>query len=826
MARILLAEPNAITREGLRQIVATDRDLLVAAYASSVQEALQEVSRSHFDVLLLDTSLPGKNWLDTLKDLRSQRPSLPVLILSLAPEKDEAVRALRAGASGYLSTSGPPDELSTALKRVLSGGKYVSASIAEQLASDRVNGNGTPLHELLSDREYQVMLSLASGKTVSEIANEMSLSVKTVSTYRSRLLEKLNLKNNVDLAHYYTRHVDTRTVRCKDCGQENPRIARFCNQCGASLEAALENLPDISAPPASRKEMGTGRPKLRAMSRSFAVGLSLVVIAAVTAAIAWQTQVAGKSIELKHDDGTSEAETHSDFGGYLVHFTPQSIPFVINKIRIYGAAMPSEKTEFEVQIWDAKQNVIYTVGCPLTEFPTISAMPAARMDSRWVDIPVPNVEVKSDFLVHVFAASGVDRGLVIGVDNSAWNLHSSLTSLTSSGTYEVREGWGKYSPEVFWSDKNNVNWMIRVAGRNGGSPTPATPTASGIPSVPTQTGGSATQVSALPPMGAFMKGFTFADWKPFDAPPPQWGLYRSPEADRSLEELAATGTNWISLLVNVGQETIASTTVSRTQPRTATDEELVRIIDLAHDLGIRVLLLPSLALSNDQGHSNSQIGTAFTSEVEWQEWFASYRELINHYAELSQESRVDALSIGDCLSSTAHRQEDWRRIIAEVRQRFEGPITYSSGGESLSIGWWDAVDYIGLSAFYPLSNIDDPTLAELKAAWSDRGWLAQMESLSREFDRPVTIMRIGYESKDGANRWPATSFTMQLSVDLQEQADCYKAALDALSGKTWLKGIFWWQWWVGQVGGPNDTSYTPHGKPAEDVLKKSYLEGP
>ena len=314
-----------------------------------------------------------------------------------------------------------------------------------------------------------------------------------------------------------------------------------------------------------------------------------------------------------------------------------------------------------------------------------------------------------------------------------------------------------------------------------------------------------------------MKGFYFADWVPAG------GHYRSPVADQSLKALAATGTNWISLLVNLEQETIASTSVSRTQPRTATDDEIRRIADVAHSLGMRVVLVPNVVLSSDPTHWTGEIGTTFTGEDQWQAWFSSYREIINHYATLSQEAEVDSLSIGEALVGTTDREEDWRRIATEVRQRFKGPITYSSIlGEDAGIKWWDAVDYIGMQTFYALTDKDDPTVEELKAAWAERGYLSYMEALSKKVDKPL-ILKFGYESKDGANRYGAT-YVMALNLDLQEQADCYQAALEVLWGKPWLKGIFWWQWWVGQAGGPNDSGYTPYRKPAEEVLKKFYLE--
>jgi hypothetical protein len=320
----------------------------------------------------------------------------------------------------------------------------------------------------------------------------------------------------------------------------------------------------------------------------------------------------------------------------------------------------------------------------------------------------------------------------------------------------------------------------------------------------------------------------FADWNPYDEP--QYGFYRPPGTDQSLANLAATGANWISLVVTRSQETIASTKISNDSPRTATDAELRRVIDLAHSLGMRVMLWPGLVLSDDPNHWWGQIGTAFTTEAQWQEWFASYRESINRYASFAQEAGADMLSIGIELGGVSHREDDWRRVVKEVRERYKGPITYSSLGEENGsalerknrIKWWDAVDYIGVT-YFDLTDKNDPTVAEIKAAWTDKGYIALLENLSRQFDRPILFTEIGYESADGANRWPGW-MGRGTPLDIQEQADCYQATLEVLWDKPWFAGIFWWQWFAETyTGGPNDTTPTPWGKPAEEVLKRFYL---
>jgi two-component system invasion response regulator UvrY len=202
MLKILIADDHPVFRRGLKQIIAETPDMVVADEATNGWEVLSKVGTSDYDVVLLDITMPGKDGLDVLTRLKSEKPRLPVLMLSMHPEEQYAVRALKLGASGYVTKESAPDELVIAIRKVSTGGKYVSSSLAERLASV-VQENAEQLpHEGLSDREYRVMCMIASGKTVSEIAKELSLSVKTISTYRFRILEKMKMKNNAELTHY------------------------------------------------------------------------------------------------------------------------------------------------------------------------------------------------------------------------------------------------------------------------------------------------------------------------------------------------------------------------------------------------------------------------------------------------------------------------------------------------------------------------------------------------------------------------------------------------------------------------------------------------
>jgi two-component system invasion response regulator UvrY len=202
MINILIADDHAIVREGLKQMVAETADMVVAGEASTGQEVLDNVRNNDYDVVILDISMPGRDGVDILKELKKKKPKLPVLVLTMHPEEQYAVRVLKAGAAGYMTKESATEELIAAIRRVSKGKKYVSSSLAEKLAVDLENDREKPLHEILSNREYQVMRMIASGKRLKEIAEVLSLSVKTISTYRSRVLEKMRMKNNAELTHY------------------------------------------------------------------------------------------------------------------------------------------------------------------------------------------------------------------------------------------------------------------------------------------------------------------------------------------------------------------------------------------------------------------------------------------------------------------------------------------------------------------------------------------------------------------------------------------------------------------------------------------------
>ena len=202
MIKLLVADDHAIIREGLKQIITDTRDIIVVDEASNGNEALNNALKKDYDVIVMDISMPDKNGLEVLKELKTRKPYLKILIFSMHPEEQYAIRALKAGASGYLTKDSLPEELITAIRKVVLNHKYVSSSLAEKLAGELVSNTEKTLHSVLSDREYQVMLMMASGKRATDIAEELYLSVKTVGTYRSRVLRKMKMKNNAQLVRY------------------------------------------------------------------------------------------------------------------------------------------------------------------------------------------------------------------------------------------------------------------------------------------------------------------------------------------------------------------------------------------------------------------------------------------------------------------------------------------------------------------------------------------------------------------------------------------------------------------------------------------------
>ncbi len=206
MIRVVVADDHAVVRKGLTQILSDTENIRVVGEAANAAEAFRLLGQTPCDVLLMDVSMPGKNGIEALKAIKDEYPHLRVLILSMYPEDQFGVRALKAGAAGYLTKDSAPEKLIEAVERIVSGKRYITAELAELLAESMGPGSDIPPHQMLSDREFQTLRLIASGKKLSEIANLLALSPKTVSVYRTRMLEKMRLTNNAELTHYAIKH--------------------------------------------------------------------------------------------------------------------------------------------------------------------------------------------------------------------------------------------------------------------------------------------------------------------------------------------------------------------------------------------------------------------------------------------------------------------------------------------------------------------------------------------------------------------------------------------------------------------------------------------
>jgi len=203
---IIIVDDHAVVRKGIKQILKDEGDITDVAEASNSEELFSQLNSRAWDVIILDITLPGKNGLDVLIELKQKKPDVKVLILTMHPEEEIAIRALKSGAAGYLNKDSVPGELTKAIKRISEGGKYISSSLGEKLAMYFDKDINKQLHELLSGREFQILCLIASGNTLTDIAEKLSISIKTVSTYRTRILEKMDMKSNVELTHYAIKH--------------------------------------------------------------------------------------------------------------------------------------------------------------------------------------------------------------------------------------------------------------------------------------------------------------------------------------------------------------------------------------------------------------------------------------------------------------------------------------------------------------------------------------------------------------------------------------------------------------------------------------------
>lgn len=290
----------------------------------------------------------------------------------------------------------------------------------------------------------------------------------------------------------------------------------------------------------------------------------------------------------------------------------------------------------------------------------------------------------------------------------------------------------------------------------------------------------------------------------------------------AMDRLAETNASWTSVLVTGYQETIHTTAIDFTGPATPADASVERIIRKAHDLGLKVMLKPHVDLANDSQHYRGEIGPDFGA-ADWAAWFASYRPFILHYAAMAERTGCELFCVGCELGTTAVHEAEWRAIVAAVKGVYRGLLIYADNQVEYNpdgVAWWDAVDLIGQDAYPTLTPIAAPSVDDLLAGWVP--FRAKLQALSERWDKPLVLTEIGCRSISGGaqNPW---DWQRQGPVDLTVQANFYEAAFRAIEGRSWLRGLYWWQWSPDpDDGGAADTGYTPHGKPAEAGLRSWY----
>lgn len=307
----------------------------------------------------------------------------------------------------------------------------------------------------------------------------------------------------------------------------------------------------------------------------------------------------------------------------------------------------------------------------------------------------------------------------------------------------------------------------------------------------------------------FQKGTTYAAW--------QNDSYGTLESGRSISLLKKTNTEWVSLVVTWYQETQDSVVIYRDPRLTPDNQGVIRVIDQIHRLGMKVMLKPTVDVADGTWRG----GIRFDSEEDWRAWFSSYRYFLDYYAELAAEQGVEEFCVGVELDETVHRDGDWRRIIEDVRTRYDGPLTYAANWDSYwDVPFWDALDYVGIDAYFTLPTESPPTVEALLSSWAP--WIAELKMFHDIVRTPILFTELGVCSVEGASAQP-WDWTLPGESDFQEQAHYYEAAFRAVWDKPWFYGFYWWTWQP-ESREISSTGYTPQGKPAERVLTQWYAK--
>lgn len=314
----------------------------------------------------------------------------------------------------------------------------------------------------------------------------------------------------------------------------------------------------------------------------------------------------------------------------------------------------------------------------------------------------------------------------------------------------------------------------------------------------------------------FQKGMCYVTWNK--------DKYASAESDESLKELAGIGTEWVAIMVNWYQEKCFTTSIFPTE-KTASDSSLIHAINTAHSLGMKVMIKPHLDII-DISDGSWRGDIACSTEPDWKSWFENYRDFILHYAKIAEENKAEILCIGTELTSVATIKEDmWKEmVIAPVRQAYKGKLTYAANWneEFTHVKFWDALDYVGIDAYFPLSDNQRPTFEEIKKGWQP--WLKELEEFQAKVDKPIIFPEVGYCSAYGTAKMPWEDIAGG-KLDMNLQAECYRAILETFWDKDWFYGIYWWRWGTDvRFGGPTNRGFSPQNKPAQEVVKEWYAK--
>jgi hypothetical protein len=306
--------------------------------------------------------------------------------------------------------------------------------------------------------------------------------------------------------------------------------------------------------------------------------------------------------------------------------------------------------------------------------------------------------------------------------------------------------------------------------------------------------------------GAALRGITLPSWYRTD--------YDSPAADRYLRGIRATGARWITLTPTWYQNRVTDSGMHTTE-ETASDASVRRIVRRAHALGLKVMIKPHIDLPGDEDRAEIRPGDRDA-------WFTAYRRFITHYADLAADTGTEQLAVGTELAGVSGDTAAWKEVVAEVRDHYDGPLTYAANyDEYRRIRFWRDLDVIGVDAYWPLSVTPTRDTARLRRAW--RPIRAELAAFARAQDRRVLFTEAGYVSQHGATTAPY-SWTVSGRPAPDEQAAAYRALLDSFTGRDWWAGVCWWMWddWPGSGETPAELAYTPHGKPAEEVLREKW----